>query len=128
MAIWTCNAPPRSALLTAVKVKSGGAERTSLMVHLGDGTAIPAAALSTGARAVLYLSLRVAMAEQDTEERGLAMPLICDDPLVHIDDDRAEAALGLLMAASAGRQVLMFTCHERTVDVAQSIGVVTHRI
>ncbi len=113
---------------SAVKVKSGGAERTSLMVRLGDGTSIPAAALSTGARAVLYLSLRVAMAEQDTQERGLAMPLICDDPLVHIDDGRAEAALGLLKAASAGRQVLMFTCHERTVEVAQSIGVTTHRI
>jgi len=113
---------------SGVEVRLDDARSTSLMVNLANGSAVPVAALSTGARALLYLSLRVAMAEHDTERRGVALPLICDDPLVHIDDQRAGAAMRLLADASKSRQVVMFTCHERTMEVAESIGVVTHRI
>jgi len=111
-----------------VEVRVDGANSTSLMVNMVDGSVVPAVALSTGARAMLYLSLRVAMAEHDTKERGVALPLICDDPLVHIDDERAEAAMSLLAEASKSRQVVMFTCHQRTMEVAKSIGVTTVRI
>jgi len=113
---------------SGVEVRVDGADSTSLMVNLADGSVIPAVALSTGARALLYLSLRVAMAEHDTQDRGVALPLICDDPLVHIDDERAEAAMGLLAEASKSRQVVMFTCHERTMEVAKSIGVTSVRM
>ena len=114
---------------SGVEVRLDGAGSSSLVVNLADGSgAVPVASLSTGARALLYLSLRVAMAEYDTERRGVALPLICDDPLVHIDDERASAAMGLLADASKSRQVVLFTCHERTVEVAKSMGVATHRM
>jgi len=114
---------------SGVEVRLDGAGSSSLVVNLADGSgAVPVASLSTGARALLYLSLRVAMAEYDTERRGVALPLICDDPLVHIDDERAGAAMGLLADASKSRQVVLFTCHERTVEVAKSMGVTTHRM
>jgi len=113
---------------SGVEVRIDDTNLPTLMVNLHDGSAVPAVALSTGARALLYLSLRVAMAEHDTEARGVALPLICDDPLVHIDDERASAAMNLLARASASRQVVMFTCHERTMEVAESLGVATLRM
>jgi len=82
--------------------------------------------LSTASRAQLYLSFRLAMADQDAENKrgGLKIPLICDDSLVHFDDERAEATLPILKEiADKERQVILFTCHERTRKSAKAIGV-----
>ncbi len=111
----------------AVVVKSSGSDSSTLHVHIADRSSdrvcdVPATSLSTGARALLYLSLRLAMAEQDGHKRGLDLPLLCDDPLIHLDDDRAASAVQLLGEAAQRRQVLMFTCHQRTVEVAESVG------
>jgi len=111
----------------AVVVKPSGANTAMLHVRMTeDGSSaafdVAAPSLSTGARALLYLALRLSMAEQDGQKRGLDLPLICDDPLVHLDDERAGAAVQLLSEAAIRRQVLLFTCHQRTVDVATSAG------
>lgn len=92
-------------------------------VRASGGVEVSAHQLSTGARALVYLSLRLAMADQDATERGFRFPIICDDPLVHIDDKRARLVLPLLAeAAKSGHQVVLFTCHRRTVDAAESVG------
>jgi len=57
----------------------------------------------------LYLSLRLAVAEELTPEA----PLILDDALVRFDDSRLCAALNVLRTAAAQRQVILFTCHDR---------------
>jgi len=88
-----------------------------------DGTEVSAHQLSTGARALLYLSLRLAMADKDAADRGFKFPIICDDPLVHIDDERAHAVLPLLAkAVDNGHQVILFTSHSRTVEAAKAVG------
>jgi len=117
----------------AVVVKSSGPDSSTLHVHMADGFTdrvcdVEATSLSTGARALLYLSLRLAMAEHDSQKRGLDLPLLCDDPLIHLDDDRAASAVELLGEAARRRQVLMFTCHQRTVDVAESVGAEVVRL
>jgi hypothetical protein len=107
--------------------RPGAPDRTQLLLGFPGGGEVPIERLSTGARALLYLALRVAMADHDAQLRRVALPLICDDPLVHLDDDRARDALSLLRsAAEAGRQVIVFTCHERTLEAAvdQGAGVV----
>jgi uncharacterized protein YhaN len=88
-----------------------------------DGSELAASRLSTGARALMHLSLRLATAELDSVKRGVRFPIICDDPLVHLDDERAQAVMPLLaQAARDGHQVIVFTCHGRTVDAARAVG------
>ena len=91
-------------------------ERSSSGVRLHDRF------ISDGGRALMYLALRIAFAQKDAEKRGIALPLICDDPLVHFDDQRSESAIALLAQVSAAHQVLLFTCERRTRDIAMSHG------
>ena len=57
----------------------------------------------------LYLALRLAVAE----ELLPAGPLVLDDALVRFDDKRLAAAMEILRDESQGRQVILFTCHDR---------------
>lgn len=100
--------------------ENGSAEIT---VVDAAGAELAATRLSTGARALTYLALRLATADLDAKRRRLRFPIICDDPLVHLDDDRALAVMPLLARAAAdGHQVIVFTCHGRTVDAARAVG------
>jgi uncharacterized protein YhaN len=88
-----------------------------------DGVELASTRLSTGARALMNLALRLATAELDAERRRVRFPIICDDPLVHLDDERAKAVMPLLAkAAHDGHQVIVFTCHRRTVEAGLLAG------
>jgi uncharacterized protein YhaN len=47
------------------------------------------------------------------------MPLVLDDVLIHFDDDRARAALGVLGDIAKTTEVLFFTHHARLVELAR---------
>ena len=64
---------------------------------------------SDGTADQLYLSLRLAVAEELTPDA----PLILDDALVRFDDARLKEALKVLRNAAQSRQVILFTCHDR---------------
>ena len=75
------------------------------------------AALSTGARDQLYLSLRFAALEHYAiGTRNL--PLLLDDLFVHFDDARTRAGLLVLAQLCSRMQVLLFTHHERVAEQA----------
>ena len=57
----------------------------------------------------LYLSLRLAVAEELTPQA----PLVLDDALVRFDDARLKAALDILQELSETKQVICFTCQSR---------------
>ncbi|CAB4886106.1 unannotated protein [freshwater metagenome] len=78
--------------------------------------------LSDGARALLYLAIRLAFAERDAQRRGLHLPLICDDPLLHFDDQRSVAAVSMLAHVAQQHQVLMFTCEKAICELAEARG------
>ena len=88
----------------------------------GVGGRLNSSKLSTGSRALVYLALRLAFVEADNLQRGIALPILCDDPLVHIDDERAPEVMRFLAQASQTRQVILFTCHEDTRDLAVQAG------
>ncbi|MFM7064698.1 MAG: hypothetical protein ACKO04_14585, partial [Actinomycetes bacterium] len=92
-----------------------------LDVRLDSGAWVPAEQLSTGARMALYLALRVAVADDRTGD-GVALPLLCDDPLVHIDADRAPEVMKVLAEAARDRQVIITTCHRSTAELAEQLG------
>ena len=82
-----------------------------------DGTG-----LSEGTADQLWLSLRLAGIEarvnQMREIGQDPMPVILDDVLVSFDDNRAKAAMEILMELGEKTQVIMFTHHAHLLDIA----------
>lgn len=67
---------------------------------------------SDGTMDQLYLSLRLAVAEELTPEA----PLILDDALVRFDDGRMAAAVKLLREMAETKQVICFSCQGREAE------------
>lgn len=76
--------------------------------------------MSSGTRDQLYLALRFASLEKYMDSAE-PMPFIVDDILVHFDDERSKATLGLLAELAKKTQVIMFTHHQRLVEQAQGL-------
>lgn len=89
-----------------------------VLVAVRDGRKLDTSALSDGTLDQLYLALRVASLERLTAARG-PLPLLLDDVLVHFDDQRAAAALAVLADLAKHTQVILFTHHERVVELAK---------
>lgn len=91
----------------------------TLLVEDADGKRKEPKALSTGTREQLYLAIRLAYIRhycQDAE----SLPVVMDDVLVNFDAQRAESTLEALLSVSQQVQILFLTCHQHTVEMAQS--------
>ena len=55
------------------------------------------------------------MAAADLLTGGAEFPILMDEPFAMYDDERLETALAWL--SSSGRQVILFTCQSRELDV-----------
>lgn len=84
--------------------------------------------LSLGAQTLLYLALRLATVEKQAEARGVRLPLILDDVLVGLDDERAERCLEVLAEFSERHQMILLTCHESTMQRAKAAGAAVQPI
>ncbi|KAA1259748.1 hypothetical protein LF1_22850 [Rubripirellula obstinata] len=80
---------------------------------------VPASSMSDGTADSLYLAMRLASLKHRCDQ-GKPMPLIVDDCLQQLDNDRAVAAMKVLSQLSTQTQVIMFTHHEHLVDLTQS--------
>jgi uncharacterized protein YhaN len=76
--------------------------------------------MSSGTRDQLYLALRLASLEKYMESAE-PMPFIVDDILVHFDDERSRATLGVLAGLARKTQIILFTHHRRLVEQAQAL-------
>ena len=85
-----------------------------------SGERLPVGRMSDGARDQLFLAFRIASIEHYCAAAE-PLPFIADDLLVHFDDDRGAAALGLLAELGAATQVLLFTHHRHVKDAAESL-------
>jgi uncharacterized protein YhaN len=85
-------------------------DRQILVAVTGNGRRCPADALSEGARDQLYLALRLAALE-DAVRSTSAMPFLADDLLASFDDERARAAIEVLINLSSSFQIILFTHH-----------------
>ncbi|MBR0664386.1 AAA family ATPase [Roseomonas hellenica] len=86
-----------------------------------DGTECPVDGLSEGARDQLFLALRVAAIEAHVASSE-PLPFVADDLLVHFDDDRAVAAVELLIELGRSTQVILFTHHDHVASIAEARG------
>lgn len=93
-----------------------------------EQNAISVELLSRGTREQLFLCLRLALAASYAR-RGAHLPLVLDDVLVNFDTQRAKAAATVLRDfATAGHQLLVFTCHEHIARLFQSLRVDVHEL
>jgi uncharacterized protein YhaN len=103
---------------SALRTDFDGDDQPILVGARTSGGDVGTTAMSDGTRDQLYLALRVATLERFAAQ-GNPMPMVLDDILVHFDDDRARAALGVLGELSERVQVLFFTHHARLVELAR---------
>jgi len=81
---------------------------------------VPIDGMSDGSRDQLYLSLRLATLEQHLS-KGEPMPFVVDDILIGFDDNRTKVCLEILAELAATTQVLLFTHHNRVIELAGEI-------
>lgn len=67
--------------------------------------------LSAGTLDIMYLAVRLAVCELALPE-GEPCPLILDDALVNLDEERLEQAMKLLREIARERQVILFSCRK----------------
>lgn len=79
----------------------------------GETTLRDAQWRSEGTVDQLYLSLRLAVAEELTPDA----PLVLDDALVRFDDERLAAVLDILAEIAEEKQVVVFTCQKRETEI-----------
>lgn len=97
-----------------------------LEVEQEHGDRLPPSALSRGTSEQLYLAMRLALAKAYGDQ-AVPLPLVADDILVNFDDDRGRATAALLdLYASAGHQILAFTCHRHLVRTFESNSPEAH--
>ena len=77
----------------------------------GDSVARESEYLSAGTLDLMYLAVRLAVCELALPE-GESCPLIIDDALVNLDEQRTQQALELLKELAKRRQVILFTCRK----------------
>lgn len=92
-----------------------------LVVLDAGGRTWPVELLSRGSAEQLYLSLRLALAE-DFAARDRPLPFVMDDVIVNFDPERAGQLARLLTSVAEAHQILYFTCHPHTVEVLARAG------
>lgn len=94
----------------------------ALSVETADATR-PVELLSAGTTDAAYLALRLALLELLYPNE--MPPMLLDESLVQLDDDRASAMLGLLGERCAeGGQCLLFTCQPREARMVDAAHIV----
>ena len=89
---------------------------------LQNGQWILEDALSAGARDVLRLSIRLAAALTHSQSRGVALPLILDDPTASIDKDRCPRLFDVLKEFAEDFQIILMTHDSAIVELAVAAG------
>lgn len=90
------------------------------------GRSIETRNLSGGTADAVYISLRLALANQIFDG---ATPFFMDETLSQLDDTRASGVLRLVERfVSEGNQCLLFSCHKRECELCDSMGLRYNKI
>lgn len=76
---------------------------------------------SSGTGDQVYLAIRLAMALSFGEHIE-PLPIVLDDIFVRFDEKRQRETLRFLMDLGKKQQIFLFTCHERTMHIAEEVG------
>ncbi len=99
--------------------------RNGLVILTKQGTLKRSEELSTGTREQLYLAVRLGYLTHYAEKHE-PLPLVMDDVLVNFDDERALQTLSVLQECSSQHQILLLSCHSRTVELMRKLNSEAH--
>lgn len=91
-----------------------------LIVELENGNYVSAMQLSVGTIEQLYLSLRLSMVEELSEEK---MPIILDEVFAYYDGERLENTLNYICDRFSDNQIIIFTCTTREKEVLDKLNI-----
>ena len=77
--------------------------------------------MSRGTLEQLYLAMRFGLIEE-YESRSEPLPAVLDDVFVNFDDERDQRLIEILNRFGQKRQVIVLTCHQRSLKAYQNIG------
>ena len=89
-------------------------DEKGLTVELNDGNYVSAERLSIGTIDQLYLSLRLAMLDEISNEK---VPIILDEVFAYFDINRLKNILKYLSLEYSDRQIIILTCTNREKDI-----------
>lgn len=78
-------------------------------------------ALSAGTLDQLYISLRLGLSNLVSDNKRI--PLILDDGFTQYDEPRLKKSLEMLSKESKKRQVILFTCQQREINLVDELGI-----
>ena len=91
-----------------------------IVVELEDGEYVNSNKLSMGTIDQLYLSLRIAVMKEISNER---LPIILDETFVYYDKDRLTNILKYLNELSYDNQIIILTCSNREKEILEKYNI-----
>jgi len=91
-----------------------------IMVETEYGEMVPINMLSTGTIDQIFLSLRLSMLDEITSEK---IPVFFDETFAFFDDDRLEGIINYLREYHKDRQICIFTCSKREINILENLGM-----
>ena len=95
-------------------------DEQGLIVELESGNYVPTSKLSIGTIDQLYLSLRLSMIDELSEEN---LPIILDEAFAYYDTERLTNILKYLDEKYKTHQIILFTCTNREKEILEKIKV-----
>ena len=100
-------------------------EETGLVVELENGDNVLAEKLSVGTIDQLYLSLRLSMVDELSEEK---VPILLDEAFAFYDNSRLENILKYLNDNYKNRQIIIFSCTDREKNILNKNNILFNYI
>ena len=95
-------------------------DEIGLIVELNDGNYVPASKLSIGTIDQLYLSLRLSMIDDLSEEN---MPIILDEAFAYYDTERLKNLLKYSYEKYKNHQIILLTCTNREKEIMDELKI-----
>ena len=95
-------------------------DENGIMIELNNGNYMSVDNLSVGTIEQLYLSLRISMIDELSEEK---LPLFLDETFAYYDNERLKNILEFLEKEANKRQIFIFTCSKREIDILNNINI-----
>lgn len=100
-------------------------EKNGMIVEIENGNYVDARNLSIGTIDELYLSLRLGAGVGISKEN---LPIILDETFAYWDNIRLENILKYINEELGNRQVILFTCTNREMEILEKLGINYNKI
>ena len=96
-------------------------ENEGLMIELENGDYVQANRLSIGTIEQLYMSLRISIIDNLSEE---TVPILLDETFAFYDNKRLENILNYFDKKMKDKQIIIFTCTKREKEILEKNNIV----